>query len=87
MRVGWDAENKSWCLWLRTETGELVDVSYRVALGLIRPDPTLYTAARALLKEAMEAKRREAFAAGPVRCAVSGKPLHEGEAHVDHAPP
>lgn len=87
MRVAQDPEYGTWGLWLLTEDGRLVDVSYRVAVGLAKADPSLYTAGRALLKDAMEALRREAFAAGPVVCSVSNKPLHEGEAHVDHAPP
>ncbi|NEU14425.1 DCL family protein [Methylobacterium sp. BTF04] len=87
MRVAQDPNYNTWCLWVRPVTGALVDVSYQVALGITSAEPTLYTAGRHLLKEAMETKRQVAFATGTVTCAVSGKLLHEGDAHVDHAPP
>ena len=87
MRVDRDPNYPTWCLYLRDENGRLVDVSYCVALGLKPSDPTLQAAARHLLKDDMTSVRKRAFANGPVRCSVSGVPLREDEAHVDHAPP
>jgi hypothetical protein len=82
MSVAKDPERGTWCLWVHGENGEREDVSYQVALGITSSEPSLQRAGRQLLKDSMESRRKAAFAAGPVQCAVSGKPLNEGEAHV-----
>ncbi|MBB1090447.1 DUF3223 domain-containing protein [Rhodopseudomonas palustris] len=80
------SDQKTRCLAVIQDNGEMEEFSARVALGIAPCKPMLSAAARnAVAKQIQEFKAR-AFAQGSVLCATSGARLSFEDAHVDHAP-
>ncbi len=75
------------CLWLERIDGSKTDFSFRACVSAPSHESEVRRAFRFAIKEQARTFRDLAFAAGPVRCAITNAPLLRDACHVDHRPP
>lgn len=80
---GW----KNRCFWITRVDGTRTDFGIQSCLNPATHEQNVRSALRTEVADQVTAFRRNAFAQGAVRCAVTGVDLTEALAHVDHAKP